>query len=87
MKVYRRVRRRERSQASRGLGVIVGAAVFLLWWAGLLRFGFSAAPEAFRAVGVEPGVEPDPDRAEGEVQRDDEAGTDDGRNEEPRPGQ
>ena len=55
-RALRRLRRRERSQTSRGLGVIVGSAVFLLWWIGLLHFGFSASPEALRSIGVEPGA-------------------------------
>ena len=55
-RTLRRLRRRERAQAGRGLGVIVGSAVFLLWWTGLLHFGFSATPEAFRSVGVDPGA-------------------------------
>ena len=50
----RRLRRRERSQASRGFGVIIGAAVFLLWWTGLLHFGFSAGDDAWRSIGVDP---------------------------------
>lgn len=55
-RALRRLRRRERSQTSRGLGVIVGSAVFLLWWTGLLHFGFSATPEAFRSIGLDPGA-------------------------------
>ena len=47
--------RRSESQAGRGLGVIVGTGVFLLWWAGALHFGLSASPDAFRLVGLEPG--------------------------------
>jgi hypothetical protein len=52
---WRRLRRHERSQASRGLGVIVGAAVFALWWIGVLHFGFSATPDALRRIAIEPG--------------------------------
>lgn len=53
--VYRR-RRRERSRASRAMSIIVSSSVFVLWWAGVLRFGFSASPDGLRSIGFEPGA-------------------------------
>jgi hypothetical protein len=55
-RAWQRWRRREQSQASRALGIIVAASVAALWWTGVLRFGFSAAPDAWRAVVIEPGA-------------------------------
>ncbi|CAN5119028.1 hypothetical protein BH09PSE2_BH09PSE2_05940 [soil metagenome] len=49
-------RRRERHRASRAMSIIVTSSVFVLWWAGVLRFGFSASPDGLRSIGVEPGA-------------------------------
>ena len=51
-----RVFRRERHRASRAMSIIVSSSVFVLWWTGALRFGFSASPDALRSIGWEPGA-------------------------------
>ena len=51
-----RIRRRERHRASRAMSIIVSSSVFVLWWTGALRFGFSASPDALRSIGWEPGA-------------------------------
>ena len=51
----RRYAWRRRSVISRGLAGVAVAAVLLLWWIGVIRFGIASGPEDFRAIGIEPG--------------------------------
>ncbi|ESQ92982.1 hypothetical protein ABAC460_01655 [Asticcacaulis sp. AC460] len=45
-----------RSTTGRGIGTIVGGVVLLLWWVGLLRFGFSSISFDFGTLGLDPGA-------------------------------
>lgn len=43
------------SSAGRGVGAIVVGAVFILWWTGLISFGFRPLTEGYPGVNVDPG--------------------------------
>ncbi|WP_050808196.1 HAAS signaling domain-containing protein [Asticcacaulis biprosthecium] len=49
------------STTGRGIAIIVGGVVLILWWVGLLRFGFATISIDFAALGLNPGALPQVD--------------------------